>query len=148
MNPNSYRSVSFADRLRALRERRKLSPEDLDTLLGFALGTTERWENQVGLPSVDLQQAFLLADCFRVSLDQLLRGAPLPDEPAFPRELHRFLATAEGRRANQLNVIGVLIELPCIPSVELYGQVVATLEPFIQAIDGAAFAGATDGLHS
>lgn len=148
MNPNSRRSVSFGARLKALRVRQQLSPGDLDTLLGFKQGTTERWETEVGLPSVDLQQAVLLADCFRVTIDQLLRGAPLPDEPAFPRELHRFLATAAGRRANQLNLIGVLIELPCIPSVELYGQVVATLEPFVQAIDSAAFDAVTDGLHS
>ena len=145
MNPNSHESVDFASRLKVLRERRQLSPEELDRLLGFAEGATARWESAVGLPSVDFQQASQLADYFRVTLDQLIRGAPLSDEPAFPRELHRFLATAEGRRANQLNLIGVLIELPCIPSVELYAQAAATLESFIQAIDGAAFDGATDG---
>jgi hypothetical protein len=80
-----------------------------------------------------------------------IRGAVAPSSRTNPRSPASSTASsrkAAGRRANQLNLIGVLIELPCIPSVELYGQVVATLEPFIQASDGAVFDAVTDGLQS
>lgn len=135
MNAVPHNPVAFGPRLQALRERRGLSPADLDTALGLGTGTCAYWENQLGPSTVAYAQTILLADYFCITLDQLMLGAPLRREAAFPLALHQFVATSDGRRALQLNLIRALRYLPCVPSIELYRDVVAALEPYVDAID-------------
>ncbi|HTU61424.1 MAG TPA: hypothetical protein VMF89_23375 [Polyangiales bacterium] len=135
MNAAPRTSVSFGTRLRALRARRGLSSDAVDETLGLEHGTSARWEDELDPPAVAHDLSILLADYFCVTLDQLLRGAPLSREPAFPPALHQFVASPDGQRALQLNLIRALRYLPCLPSIELYREVVAVLEPYADASD-------------
>jgi transcriptional regulator with XRE-family HTH domain len=135
MHAATHNLVAFGPRLQALRKRRGLSRADLDAALGLDPGTCAHWENELGSSTVAYAQTILLADYFCITLDQLMLGAPLRREPAFPLTLHQFVATSDGRPALQLNLIRALRYLPCVPSIELYREVVAALEPYVDAID-------------
>lgn len=137
MHAAPHNPVTFGVRLQALRERRGLSSVDLDAALGLAPGTCTHWENELGPSTVAAAQSILLADYFCITLDQLMLGARLSREPAFPLALHQFVATPAGRRALQLNLIRALRYLPCLPSIEVYREVVAALEPYVDAIDAS-----------
>lgn len=60
----------FAEKLRQLRERSGMSQEKLAEQLGVSRQVITKWENGTGTPKIDNLKA--LADCFHVTLDELL----------------------------------------------------------------------------
>ena len=76
----------FAERLYTLRRSAGLSQEQLAEKLNVSRQAISKWESGASLPESDKLVA--IADCFGVSLDELVKGekaetqaqAPLPDE--------------------------------------------------------------------
>lgn len=62
--------MTFAEKLRQLRERRGISQEKLAEELGVSRQVITKWENGAGTPKIENLKA--LADCFHVTLDELL----------------------------------------------------------------------------
>jgi len=73
----------FGVRLRATREQRQLSQNDLATLTGIHLGQISRYERGVIQPSAET--ALVLAQALRVSADYLLSGRTAANEPEEPK---------------------------------------------------------------
>lgn len=64
--------MTLGERLRRLREERKLVQYDVAEAIGVRAQQISRWETNVQSP--DPPQLVKLADFFAVSLDDLLRG--------------------------------------------------------------------------
>lgn len=118
-------SETLGDRLRQLRKRSGKKQDAVALALGVNAGTYSRWERDTAKPHAD--EIVALAHYYAVTTDHLLLGEPLPDEK-LPIELHRFLATQLGRRAQQRGLVAMLkqIRLPYPPSVQTYKRIVTT----------------------
>lgn len=68
----------FAEKLRQLRERSGMSQEKLAEQLGVSRQVITKWENGTGTPKIDNLKA--LADCFHVTLDELLGRTEASDQ--------------------------------------------------------------------
>lgn len=81
---------SFGPRLRALRESRGLSQNQLAELLQIDVMQVSRYERGLTLPSIE--KAFRLAHFLQVSVDELLEGKLRSQEPEIRdiRLLQRF----------------------------------------------------------
>lgn len=62
--------MTFSEKLRQLRERENLSQEKLAEKLGVSRQVITKWENGTGTPKIENLKG--IADCFHVSLDELL----------------------------------------------------------------------------
>lgn len=67
---NSYMKRKFAERLRELRQEKKLSYKQLGNLVGLSSSALCNWEN--GLMDITSDNLQILADFFKVSTDYLL----------------------------------------------------------------------------
>lgn len=61
---------TFAEKLKELREEKKLSQRTLAKDLGFSQAAIARWENNLQIPNIDV--AIIVAKYFNVSTDYLL----------------------------------------------------------------------------
>ena len=60
----------FAEKLKELRDEKKLSQRTLAKELGFSQAAIARWENNLQTPNIDV--AIIIAKYFKVSTDYLL----------------------------------------------------------------------------
>ena len=65
----------FAERLKTLRRRSGLSQEQLAERIDVSRQVVTKWENSEGIPKIS--NLIALADCFDVSVDELLGRDPL-----------------------------------------------------------------------
>jgi transcriptional regulator with XRE-family HTH domain len=64
------KSITFGERLRQLREEKKLSQEQLGELLNFSKANISRYENNIHQPSFEVLDFF--CDFFDVSINYIL----------------------------------------------------------------------------
>lgn len=76
--------MSFADRLRELRQAKGLSREQLSALSGLGKGTVRDYEQ--GLREPTLRTAFRLADALGVSVEAFREGAAGENAPGPSQE--------------------------------------------------------------
>lgn len=63
--------TKFGDNLKSLREEENVSQITIAKLCKTTVATVSRWENYINQPDIDT--LILLADFFKVTLDELLR---------------------------------------------------------------------------
>jgi len=82
--------AAFAERLKALREARKLTQARLAELIGVNPRAYNRWERGNFVPQLDT--LIKIADALNVSLDELTGRSPTAQEPAVHNpKLHALL---------------------------------------------------------
>jgi transcriptional regulator with XRE-family HTH domain len=73
--------LTFGERLKQLRDQKKITQEDFAIAIGFNRSTLANWETDRALP--DIETCNKIADYFNVSTDYLLGRSntprPLPD---------------------------------------------------------------------
>jgi len=109
----------FGERLRALREKRQLSQQDLARLTGIHLGQISRYERGVILPSAET--AVLLCRSLHITADFLLFGDRIKEEPLEIenlRLLERFRRLSEMGRDQQETAIKLIDALVAQREVE------------------------------
>lgn len=92
--------MTLNERLTFLRDRQRLTQEQLAEKLGVSRQAVAKWESGVSQPDID--KLLALATLYSISVDALLRdnGYPLPDaKPLLPQDetLCRFLLKARQR---------------------------------------------------
>lgn len=70
--------MTFAEKLKQLREREGLSQEKLSEKLNVSRQVVTKWENGTGTPKIENLKA--IADCFHVTLDELLGRTDASDK--------------------------------------------------------------------
>jgi transcriptional regulator with XRE-family HTH domain len=73
--PVGSRNLTFATNLKALRQRERLTQEQLNDALDLPMGTISRWEQRTHEPTLD--QLVTLGAYFHVPPGQLLDPAPV-----------------------------------------------------------------------
>lgn len=73
--------MEFCDRLATLRKTKGWSQENLADYLDVSRQSVSKWESGSSMP--DLAKLIVLADLFSVSLDELVRGMPIPVTTSF-----------------------------------------------------------------
>ena len=82
--------IAFAERLKALREMRKLTQVRLAEMIGTNARGYNRWERGTALPQIDT--VLKLADVLNVSLDELMGRTTTMNEPTVHnQELYALL---------------------------------------------------------
>ena len=64
--------MTLGEQIRAAREGKNLSQEELAEYMGVSRQAVSKWENDISCP--DIMMLPQLADFFHVSVDELLRG--------------------------------------------------------------------------
>lgn len=70
----------LGERLYQLRRSRGMSQEQLAERIGVSRQTISKWEG--GLSTPDLEKLIALADCFEITMDELVRGHGVPVPPS------------------------------------------------------------------
>lgn len=90
--------VTQGERIKALRKAKKLSQDELSSILDCHKNTISAWENDRDTP--DRYFVVALANCFGCSADYLLGLSPLPSRADMPAP--EAPATAAGRAFDEL----------------------------------------------
>lgn len=65
-----YKNVVFADRLKAIRNERGLSQQELGDMVGLTKATLSKYENCINPPKIEHAKA--LADALKISFNYLI----------------------------------------------------------------------------
>lgn len=118
--------IKTGERIRALRQEKELTQEQLAERLGVSRRTVSRWETGSNLPDLDL--LLELADLFAVDLRELLTG-----EGETARQIAAYSDEEKkrsSRRLNRLLLVGVAAACVSIPLAAF--PAVSFLESFAQ----------------
>ncbi|MBQ8089761.1 MAG: helix-turn-helix transcriptional regulator [Pyramidobacter sp.] len=91
-------SVTLGERIKALRKAKKLSQDELSSILDCHKNTISAWENDRDTP--DRFFVVAMANCFGCSADYLLGLSPVPQRADMPAP--EVPATAAGRAFDEL----------------------------------------------
>lgn len=76
--------------LKELRKTKGMTQEELGDLLNVSHKTVSKWENGLGLP--EISTLLLLADFYRISVDDLLRGSKKKNQQSdFPNKHYNYI---------------------------------------------------------
>lgn len=74
--------MNFSDKLKEIRKNEGLSQEQLADKIGVSRQAITKWETGKGLP--DVENMVIIAEIFKMTLDELLRGSAAKQEPEKP----------------------------------------------------------------
>ncbi|MFS0727068.1 helix-turn-helix domain-containing protein [Paenibacillus sp. 1P07SE] len=96
----------IGERIRELRKARGMTQKDLALILNSAKSTISQYENNINEP--DLETVMKIADCFGVSVDDLL-GRRSPDKPGRPADENTVVM--EVRNSDEAGYLRASLEL-------------------------------------
>ena len=71
--------MNFSEKLKEIRKNEGLSQEQLAEKIGVSRQAITKWETGKGLP--DVENMVIIAEIFKTTLDELLRGSAVRQEP-------------------------------------------------------------------
>lgn len=74
--------MNFSEKLKVIRKNEGLSQEQLADKIGVSRQAITKWETGKGLP--DVENMVMIAEIFKITLDELLRDAAARQEPEEP----------------------------------------------------------------
>ncbi|MCI9175708.1 MAG: helix-turn-helix transcriptional regulator [Lachnospiraceae bacterium] len=116
--------MELSNQIKKYRAAMNLSQEDLAEKIYVTRQTISNWENGKSYP--DVHSLLLLSSCFRVSLDQLIKGdIAMMKEKINKEELRKF--NKDGFRFALLLILFALSAVPLTMAFHYYGMAIAGL---------------------
>lgn len=128
--------MNFAEKIRLIRSKNRLSQEELADKLGVSRQTVSKWESGISYPEID--KLIAVSDMFDVSIDYLLKDNYIDDnipQANLERIVLQFLGSAQDMEDVSAQLIDIMKDGIIDDSEKIQmEQIIRTLDTVVENI--------------